>query len=181
MHALHGLRRYRAAISIRKSIAAQGYLHRCNRLNMPFIHPFADISVGIKFFKDRKEGNNMQYNQRLAAMILVGWRLNLSDSLADLAQSVLVGADIHPMRGKQLEDEAYLVFEKVRKSGLVDQANSIGQHIVGLCAYVDSCTVAELYDDDADFADALNNLIIDFEYPNVSHMTVGQVKKMAFI
>ncbi len=35
--------------------------------------------------------------------------------------------------------------------------------------------VAELYDDDNRFADALNRLIPDFEYPNYSHRTVGFV------
>lgn len=38
-------------------------------------------------------------------------------------------------------------------------------------------TVDDLYDYDDEFASALNRLVVDFEYPDYSHMTVGEVLK----
>jgi hypothetical protein len=41
--------------------------------------------------------------------------------------------------------------------------------------YESSLTVAQIYNDDNQFADALLSLFPDFEYPDFSHLTVKQV------
>ena len=35
--------------------------------------------------------------------------------------------------------------------------------------------VADLYDDDEDFCNALHDLISDLEYPDISYLTVGEI------
>lgn len=44
-----------------------------------------------------------------------------------------------------------------------------------LASYSRMGKVSDNYDNDTSFANALNDLIPGFEYPNYSHMTVGNV------
>jgi hypothetical protein len=41
--------------------------------------------------------------------------------------------------------------------------------------YHPTLKVAEIYDEDAQFASAMNTLFPDFEYPDFSHLTIKQV------
>jgi hypothetical protein len=43
--------------------------------------------------------------------------------------------------------------------------------------YLPFLTVAEIYDEDPEFASALNAMFPGFEYPDFSHLTVEQVMK----
>lgn len=47
--------------------------------------------------------------------------------------------------------------------------------IVLLNTYNKKTKIADLYDDDDDFSSALTCLIPDFEYPNFSYLTIGEV------
>jgi hypothetical protein len=39
--------------------------------------------------------------------------------------------------------------------------------------------LADLYDDHEDLQDAMQALFPDFEYPNFSHLTIGQIQRRA--
>lgn len=47
--------------------------------------------------------------------------------------------------------------------------------IVLLNTYNKKTKIADLYNDDDDFSSALTCLIPDFEYPNFSYLTIGEV------
>lgn len=63
---------------------------------------------------------------------------------------------------------------------LIEQARRIQageSDPASLAGYDDGATVAELYDTDPAFADAINDLIPGFEYPDWSHRTVADIKR----
>lgn len=66
-------------------------------------------------------------------------------------------------------------YQDIMTQAVIDPAAAYRNVLDG---YPASSPVSELYDVDAQFREALNGLIPDFEYPDYSHRTVGEIKRM---